>query len=148
MRSAVEHGADGVAGDASVRQQMRRGRPRVGAPGSYAHSAPVSAARPAAGCTPRLIPQRSGAAAPLESARIPRRQEPAAPEASLRRSRLATGVELIVTYKFVKSLLDVALAVAIPVLIVAGVAEHVHALALAFRHHIISAWTRAWRTYW
>jgi uncharacterized membrane protein (DUF2068 family) len=86
--------------------------------------------------------QGSGAAAALESARIPGRQEPAAPEASLRRSRrrLATGVKLIVTYKLVKSLLELALAFAIPVLIVAGAAEHVHALALAFRHHIVSAW--------
>jgi hypothetical protein len=113
-RSAVEHGVDAVAGDAPVRRELRRGRPRVGPSGRHAYSVPASAARAAAVYTPRAIPQRSSAAAALESARSPRRQEPAAPEAGLPRRRLATGVKLIVTYKLVKSLVEVAACVRDP----------------------------------
>jgi uncharacterized membrane protein (DUF2068 family) len=55
--------------------------------------------------------------------------------------RLATGVKIIVAYKSVKALIEVLLAVALPALILAGAAEHLHSLALALRHHMVSAWS-------
>jgi starch phosphorylase len=66
----VELYADGVNGGAPVRQEMKRVRPLAGASGGYVYSAAVSAARPPADYTARVIPQRSGVAVPLESARI------------------------------------------------------------------------------
>ncbi len=66
----VELYADGVMGGAAVRQEMKRVRKVDGAPGSYVYSATVSAARPAADYTARVIPQRAGVAVPLEAARI------------------------------------------------------------------------------
>ena len=66
----VELYADGVNGGEPVRQEMKRLRQLVGALGGYVYSAAVSAARPPADYTARVIPQRSGVAVPLESARI------------------------------------------------------------------------------
>ena len=53
-----------------VRQEMKRVRRLVGAPGGYVYSAAVPAARPAADYTARLMPHRPGVAVPLEDARI------------------------------------------------------------------------------
>ena len=50
----VELYADGVMGSAPVRQEMKRIR---GASGSYVYSAAVSAGRPPADYTARVIPQ-------------------------------------------------------------------------------------------
>jgi starch phosphorylase len=66
----VELYADGVNGGAPVRQEMQRLRPLAGAPGGYVYSAAVSAARPPADYTARVIPQRTGVAVPLEADRI------------------------------------------------------------------------------
>ena len=66
----VELYADGVMGSAPVRQEMRRVGPLAGASGGYLYSAAVSAARPAADYTARVIPQCDGVAVPLEGARI------------------------------------------------------------------------------
>ena len=66
----VELYADGVNGGDPVRQEMKRVRQLAGAAGGYVYSAAVSAARPAADYTARVIPQRSGVAVPLEAARI------------------------------------------------------------------------------
>ena len=65
----VEICADGVMGSPPVRQEMKRIRPLAGATGS-AYSAAVSAARPAADYTARVIPHHDGVAVPLEDARI------------------------------------------------------------------------------
>jgi glycogen phosphorylase len=66
----VELYADGINGDAPVRQEMKRVRQLAGASGGYVYSAAVSAARPRADYTARVIPYRDGAAIPLEDARI------------------------------------------------------------------------------
>ncbi|MDP1993429.1 MAG: alpha-glucan family phosphorylase [Syntrophales bacterium] len=66
----VELYADGVNGGIPVRQEMTRVRQLVGATGGYVYSAAVSAARPPADYTARVIPQRSGVSVPIESARI------------------------------------------------------------------------------
>ena len=66
----VELYADGVMGGAPVRQEMKRVRQLAGASGGYVYSATVSAARPAADYTARVIPHRDGVAVPLEDARI------------------------------------------------------------------------------
>lgn len=66
----VELYADGSIGDAAERQEMQRVRQLVGAPGGYVYAASVSAARPAADYTARLIPCHDGVAVPLENARI------------------------------------------------------------------------------
>ena len=66
----VELYADGINGGAPVRQEMRRGRQLAGASGGYVYSAAVSAARPPADYTARVIPHCSGVAVPLEDARI------------------------------------------------------------------------------
>jgi starch phosphorylase len=66
----VELYADGVMGSAPVRQEMTRIRQLVGASGSYVYNAAVSAARPSADYTARVIPHRDGVAIPLEDARI------------------------------------------------------------------------------
>jgi starch phosphorylase len=66
----VELYADGVMGSAPVRQEMKRVRQRTGGSGGYVYSAAVSAARPPADYTARVIPHRDGVAIPLEDARI------------------------------------------------------------------------------
>jgi starch phosphorylase len=62
--------ADGIDGGALVRQEMTRGRQLAGAASGYVYSAAVSAARPSADYTARVIPHRDGVAIPLEEARI------------------------------------------------------------------------------
>ncbi len=62
--------ADGVPGGPPVRQEMKRVRPLAGASGGYVYTAAVSAARPPADYTARVIPQRPGVAVPLETDRI------------------------------------------------------------------------------
>jgi starch phosphorylase len=66
----VELYADGINGGAPVRQEMKRVRQLVGASGGYLYSSGVSAARPPADYTARVIPHRDGVAVPLEAARI------------------------------------------------------------------------------
>jgi starch phosphorylase len=66
----VELYAEGVVGDAPVRQEMTRGQQLVGAENGYAYSARVPADRPAGNYTARVIPSRPGVAVPLEEARI------------------------------------------------------------------------------
>jgi glycogen phosphorylase len=62
----VELYADGVMGSAPVRQEMTRVRQLAGASGVYLYSAAVSAARPPADYTARVIPHLAGVAVPLE----------------------------------------------------------------------------------
>ena len=66
----VELYADGVNGGPPVRQEMKRLRQLAGASGGYAYSAAVSAARPPADYTARLMPHCEGVAVPLEAAHI------------------------------------------------------------------------------
>ena len=66
----VELYADGIMGGAPVRQEMKRVRELVSASGGYVYSAAVSATRPPADYTARVIPQRDGVAIPLEDPRI------------------------------------------------------------------------------
>jgi starch phosphorylase len=66
----VELYADGVMGSAPVRQEMKRVRQLASASGGYVYSAAVSAARPPADYTARVIPHCDGVAIPLEDARI------------------------------------------------------------------------------
>jgi len=66
----VELYADGVLGNAPVRQEMKRVRPMTGATGGYVYSAAVNAARSAADYTARVIPRCDGVAIPLEETRI------------------------------------------------------------------------------
>jgi starch phosphorylase len=66
----VELYADGVNGSAPVRQEMKGVRQRAGASGGCVYSAAVSAARPPADYTARVIPHCDGVAIPLEDARI------------------------------------------------------------------------------
>ena len=66
----VELYADGVNGGDPVRQEMKRVRQPAGASGSYVYRAAVSAARPPADYTARVIPHCDGVAVPLEDARI------------------------------------------------------------------------------
>jgi starch phosphorylase len=66
----VELYADGMSGSASVRQEMKRVRQLAGASGGYVYTAAVSAARPSADYTARVIPHCDGVAIPLEDARI------------------------------------------------------------------------------
>jgi starch phosphorylase len=66
----VELYADGVMGSAPMRQEMKRIRQLAGASGGYVYSTVVSAARPPADYTPRVIPHCAGVAIPLEDARI------------------------------------------------------------------------------
>ena len=67
---SVELYANGVDGGSPARQEMKRVRQLPGAPGGYGYSAAVSAARPPADYTARIIPHRDGVAIPLESAQI------------------------------------------------------------------------------
>jgi starch phosphorylase len=66
----VELYADGVSGGVPVRQEMKIVRRMNGASGGYVYSAAVSAVRPPADFTARLIPHCDGVAIPLEDARI------------------------------------------------------------------------------
>jgi starch phosphorylase len=66
----VELYADGVMGSAPVRQEMKRVRQLAGASDVYVYSAAVSAIRPPADYTARVIPHGDGVAIPLEDARI------------------------------------------------------------------------------
>jgi starch phosphorylase len=66
----VELYADDVMGSASVRQEMKLVGPLAGVPGGYVYSAAVSAARPSADYTARVIPHCDGVAIPLEDSRI------------------------------------------------------------------------------
>lgn len=66
----VELYADGIAGAAPERVKMERARQLVGAVNGYVYEAAVSAVRPAADFTARLISHRDGVAVPLEDAHI------------------------------------------------------------------------------
>jgi glycogen phosphorylase len=66
----VELYADGVMGSAPVRQEMKRVCQLAGASGGYVYSTAVSAVRPPADYTARVIPHDDGVAIPLEDARI------------------------------------------------------------------------------
>jgi starch phosphorylase len=66
----VELYADGVNGGGPVRQEMKFARRPAGASDGYVYSAAVSAARPPADYTARVIPHCDGVAIPLEDARI------------------------------------------------------------------------------
>ena len=57
-------------GGVPVRQEMKRVRQLAGELGGYVYSAAVSAARPTADYTARVIPHCDGVAIPLEEARI------------------------------------------------------------------------------
>jgi glycogen phosphorylase len=62
--------ADGVNDDGPVQHEMKRVRQLVGASGIYVYSAAVSAARPPADYTARVIPHCDGVAVPLEATQI------------------------------------------------------------------------------
>ena len=62
----VELYADGVKGSAPVRQEMKRIRQLASTPDGSAYRAAVSAARPPADYTPRVIPHYNSVAVPLE----------------------------------------------------------------------------------
>jgi glycogen phosphorylase len=66
----VELFANGLMGGTLVRQEMERAGPAGGATGRYVYRAIVSAARPAADYTARVIPHCDGVSIPLEDARI------------------------------------------------------------------------------
>jgi len=66
----IELYADGVMGSAPVRQEMKRVRQLAGTSGGYVYSAAVSATRPPADYTARVIPYFAGSAVPLEEAHI------------------------------------------------------------------------------
>lgn len=62
--------ANGIIDSGPVRQELIRARELPGASGGYVYSTAVSAARPAADYTARVIPHHDGVAVPLEDARI------------------------------------------------------------------------------
>ncbi|MFH0998494.1 MAG: alpha-glucan family phosphorylase [Pseudomonadota bacterium] len=66
----VELYADGMNDEAPVRQEMKRFGQPAGASGATVYSASVTAARPPADYTARVIPHCDGVAIPLEDARI------------------------------------------------------------------------------
>jgi glycogen phosphorylase len=66
----VELYANGINGGDPAREEMKSEQPQPDASGVRVFRAAVAATRPASDYTPRVIPQRSGAAIPLESARI------------------------------------------------------------------------------
>jgi starch phosphorylase len=66
----VELYAEGVMGGSPVRQEMRRVPQPAGASGGHIYTADVSATRPPADYTARVIPHFSGVAIPLEDARM------------------------------------------------------------------------------
>jgi starch phosphorylase len=65
----VELYADGLGGGPPVRQELKRVG-RIEDSDSYGYRGAVSAARPAADYTARLVPFQSGVAVPLEDAHI------------------------------------------------------------------------------
>jgi starch phosphorylase len=66
----VELYADGIGGSDPVRVEMKCERPQLDASRRRVYHATVPATRPARDYTARVVPQRSGVAIPLESARI------------------------------------------------------------------------------
>jgi starch phosphorylase len=62
--------ADGIAGSDPVRVEMKCARPQPDASRRRIYRATVPTTRPARDYTARVVPQRSGVAVPLESARI------------------------------------------------------------------------------
>jgi starch phosphorylase len=66
----VELYADGIKGSPPVRQEMTCLHPLADESGGYVYSATVSAARPPADYTARVMPRCDGVAIPLESAQI------------------------------------------------------------------------------
>jgi starch phosphorylase len=66
----VELYADGLNGGEPVRQEMKIAKQLASAQGGYLYNASVPSARPSADYTARIIPNRPGAAIPLEDARI------------------------------------------------------------------------------
>ena len=66
----VELYADGVGDGAPVRQEMKRVRQQAGASDDYVYIAAVSADRPSASYTARVIPHCDCVTIPLEAARI------------------------------------------------------------------------------
>jgi starch phosphorylase len=67
----VELYADGInGGGAAERVEMKLLRALADGAGGGVYGATVSSTRPASDYTPRVIPQRSGVAVPLESTRI------------------------------------------------------------------------------
>jgi starch phosphorylase len=66
----VELYADGMNGGTPVRQEMKLARQPSGVSGAYVYSAAVSAARPPADYTVRVIPHCDSVAVPLEAAQI------------------------------------------------------------------------------
>ncbi|HTS16843.1 MAG TPA: alpha-glucan family phosphorylase [Verrucomicrobiae bacterium] len=66
----VEIYASAANGDSPVRQELKRVRQLVGAPGGYAYRATVPANRAPADYTVRVMPHCDGIAIPLEDARI------------------------------------------------------------------------------
>jgi len=66
----VELYADGVIGNTLVPQEMTLLHPLSGNPGGFVYSAMVSAVRPIADYTARVIPHFDGVAIPLEDAHI------------------------------------------------------------------------------
>jgi starch phosphorylase len=66
----VELYADGEVGGGPVRQEMQPVRQLAGTPGSCVYRASVSAARPPADYTARVVPHFDGVAVPLEDPHI------------------------------------------------------------------------------
>jgi starch phosphorylase len=66
----VELYADGINGSSPVRQEMKLLHPLADEAGSYIYSATVSAVRPTADYTARVLPRCDGVAIPLEDPRI------------------------------------------------------------------------------
>ena len=66
----VELYADGVMDGTPVRQELKRVRQPADASGGYVYTAAVSAVRPAADYTARVMPHCDGVAIPLEDAQI------------------------------------------------------------------------------
>ncbi|CAN5632289.1 glycosyltransferase family 1 protein [soil metagenome] len=66
----VELYADSIKGNTPFREDMKRVRELIGAPGGYVYGATVSLSRPVTDYTARIIPHYEGVAIPLEEARI------------------------------------------------------------------------------
>jgi starch phosphorylase len=66
----VELYASGAAGSAPVRQEMKRVCQLADTPGGYVYRTTVSADRPAADYTARVMPHLDGVAVPLEASQI------------------------------------------------------------------------------
>jgi starch phosphorylase len=66
----VELYAEGTNGGGRVRQEMKRVHPLAGTAGGYVYRGAVSAARPAADYTARVVPCREGVRVPLEVSHI------------------------------------------------------------------------------